>query len=144
MALTVSDRLLTVGRGRDREGLMPAIAGRDRTVRGLIRSAGRPGLVPISQPRQHWEYPIALYNRAVLPHKTTTKLLIFVFSFDFSNKLNDPIVERLFRSKSRVFNDIHIRINSDMKVSSETSDTQQMTRTARRILSQQTFSRLHK
>ena len=30
MAVTVSDRLLTVGRGRDREGLMPAIAGRDR------------------------------------------------------------------------------------------------------------------
>ena len=27
MAVTVSDRLLTVGRGRDREGLMPAIAG---------------------------------------------------------------------------------------------------------------------
>ena len=47
MAVIVSDRLLTVGRGRDREGLMPAISGRDRdpvTVRGLIRSAGRPGL----------------------------------------------------------------------------------------------------
>ena len=57
MAVTVSDRLLTVGRGRDREGLMPAIAGRESvtvTVSGLIRSAGRPGLVPISQPRQHW------------------------------------------------------------------------------------------
>ena len=53
MAVIVSDRLLTVGRGRDREGLMPAISGVTVTVRGLIRSAGRPGLVPISQPRQH-------------------------------------------------------------------------------------------
>ena len=51
MAVTVSDRLLTVGRGRDREGLMPAIAGRDR--QGSNPVAGRPGLVPISQPRQH-------------------------------------------------------------------------------------------
>ena len=50
MAVTVSDRLQTVGRGRDLEGLMPAMT---VTVRGLIRSAGRPGLVPISQPRQH-------------------------------------------------------------------------------------------
>ena len=32
--MTVSDRLLTVGRGRDREGLMPAIAGRDRDLQG--------------------------------------------------------------------------------------------------------------
>ena len=30
MAVTVSDRLQTVGRGRDRKGFMPAIAGRDR------------------------------------------------------------------------------------------------------------------
>ena len=50
MAVTVSGRLLTVGRGRDREGLMPAMT---VTVRGLLRSAGRPGLVPICQPRQH-------------------------------------------------------------------------------------------
>ncbi|KAL5516337.1 hypothetical protein EMCRGX_G001631 [Ephydatia muelleri] len=34
MAVIVSDRLLTVGRGRDREGLMPAIAGRDRDRQG--------------------------------------------------------------------------------------------------------------
>ncbi|KAL5517914.1 hypothetical protein EMCRGX_G003557 [Ephydatia muelleri] len=34
MAVTVSDRLLTVGRGRDREGLMLAIAGRDRDRQG--------------------------------------------------------------------------------------------------------------
>ena len=34
MAVTVSDRLLTVGRGHDREGLMPAIAGRDRDRQG--------------------------------------------------------------------------------------------------------------
>ena len=27
------------------------------TVRGLIRSAVRPGLVPFSQPRQHWFLP---------------------------------------------------------------------------------------
>ena len=54
MAVTVSDRLLTVGRGRDREGLMPAIAGRDRDRQGSNPVAGRPGLVPISQPRQHW------------------------------------------------------------------------------------------
>ena len=32
-----------------------------------------------------------LYKRAVSRHKTMTKLLFFVFSFD-SNKLNDPIV----------------------------------------------------
>ena len=53
MAVTVSDRLLTVGRGRDREGLMPAIAGRDSDRQGSNPVAGRPGLVPISQPRQH-------------------------------------------------------------------------------------------
>ena len=34
MAVTVSERLLTVDRGRDREGLMPAIAGRDRDRQG--------------------------------------------------------------------------------------------------------------
>ena len=51
------------------------------------------------------QYPFVLYNRAVLPHKTTTKLLIFVFSFDLNNKLNDPIVGSLIKSKSRVFND---------------------------------------
>ena len=34
MAVTVSDRLQTVGRGRDREGLMPAIAGRGRDHQG--------------------------------------------------------------------------------------------------------------
>ncbi|KAL5517683.1 hypothetical protein EMCRGX_G003277 [Ephydatia muelleri] len=34
MAVTMSDRLLTVGRDRDREGLMPAIAGRDRDRQG--------------------------------------------------------------------------------------------------------------
>ena len=33
-----------------------------------------------------------LYNRAILRHKTATKLLIFVFSFDSNNKLNDLIV----------------------------------------------------
>ena len=27
------------------------------------------------------QYPFVLYNRVVLQHKTTTKLLIFVFSF---------------------------------------------------------------
>ena len=43
MAVTVSDRLLTVGRGRDRdrEGLMPAIAGRD---------SDRQGSNPVSRP----------------------------------------------------------------------------------------------
>ena len=34
MAVTVLDRLLTVGRGCDREGLMPTIAGRDRDRQG--------------------------------------------------------------------------------------------------------------
>ena len=45
MAVTVSDRLLTVGRGRDREELidagLPAIAGRDRD---------RQGSNPVSRP----------------------------------------------------------------------------------------------
>ena len=41
MAVTVSDRLLMVGRGRDREGLMPAIVGRDRD---------RQGSNPVSRP----------------------------------------------------------------------------------------------
>ena len=41
------------------------------------------------------QYPFVLYNRAVLPHKTTTKLLIFVFSFDLNSKLNNPIAESL-------------------------------------------------
>ena len=47
------------------------------------------------------QYPFVLYNRAVLPDRTTTKLLIFVFSFDLNNKLKDLIVESLVR------NDIH-------------------------------------
>ena len=47
------------------------------------------------------QYPFVLYNRAVLPDRTTRKLLIFVFSFDLNNKLKDPIVESLVR------NDIH-------------------------------------
>ena len=34
MAVIVSARLQTVGRGRDRGGLMPAIAGRDRDCQG--------------------------------------------------------------------------------------------------------------
>ena len=41
MAVTVSARLLTAGRGRDREGLMPAIAGCDRD---------RQGSNPVSRP----------------------------------------------------------------------------------------------
>ena len=41
MAVTVSERLLTVDRGRDREGLMPAIAGRNRD---------RQGSNPVSRP----------------------------------------------------------------------------------------------
>ena len=43
--MTVSDRLLTVGRGRDREGLMPAIAGCDRD---RDRQGSNP--VPVSRP----------------------------------------------------------------------------------------------
>ena len=39
-----------------------------------------------------------------LPHKTTTNCSLLVCSFDL-NKLNDPIVGSLVRSKSRVFND---------------------------------------
>ena len=45
MAVTVSDRLQTVGRGRDREGLVPTFSVVIVTVKGLIRSSGRPGLV---------------------------------------------------------------------------------------------------
>ena len=41
MAVTESDRLQTVGRGRDREGLVPAITGRDRD---------RQGSNPVSRP----------------------------------------------------------------------------------------------
>ena len=41
MAVTVSARLQTVGRGCEREGLMPAIAGRDRD---------RQGSNPVSRP----------------------------------------------------------------------------------------------
>ena len=59
-----------------------------------------------------------LYNRAVLPHKTT-KLLTFVFSFDLNNKLNDPIVGNIVRSEPRVFNDFIVGVKSSyMKVSS--------------------------
>ena len=35
----------------------------------------------------------------------TTKLLIFVYSFDSNNKLSDPIVGSLARNESRIFND---------------------------------------
>ena len=48
------------------------------------------------------------------------KLLIFVFSFNLNNKLNDLIVRSLVRNKSQGFNDIHN--NSYMEVSNETSD----------------------
>ena len=34
------------------------------------------------------QYPFVLYNHAILTHKTKTKLLIFVLSFDLNNKLN--------------------------------------------------------
>ena len=47
------------------------------------------------------QYAFILYNQVVLTHKTATKLLIFVFSFD-SNKLNDSIV-RVSLETSRVF-----------------------------------------
>ena len=43
------------------------------------------------------QYPIILYNRVVLLHKTT-KLLIFVCSFNLNNKLNDSIIGSLVRS----------------------------------------------
>ena len=58
--------------------------------------------------------PFILYNRAVLTHKTTTKLFIFVFSFDLYYKLNDPIVWSLVRSACS--NDIHSRVKSVWKV----------------------------
>ena len=61
------------------------------------------------------QYPFVPYNRAVLPciNLKTTKLLIFVFSFDLNNKLNDSIVGSLVRSTCK---------SSYMEVSSETSD----------------------
>ena len=57
------------------------------------------------------QYLFVLYNRAVLRHETKTKLLIFVFLFDYNNKLNDSIVGSL---GSRVFNDIRNRGESYM------------------------------
>ena len=60
-----------------------------------------------------------LYNSAVLRHKTTTKVLLFVFTFDSNN---DPIVGSLVRNESRVFNDIHSRCQI-LEVSNDTSDT---------------------
>ena len=44
------------------------------------------------------QYPFVLYKRAILRHKT--KLLIFVLSFDFNNKLHDPIVRCLVRNQN--------------------------------------------
>ena len=42
------------------------------------------------------QYFFVVYNFAVLRHKTTMKLLMFVFSFDSNNKLNDLfLLERL-------------------------------------------------
>ena len=65
-------------------------------------------------------YPFVLYNRAVLSHKTMTKLLIFVFLFHLNNKLN---VGSLVRSKSHVFKmTFMVRVKSYMEVSSETSN----------------------
>ena len=51
------------------------------------------------------QYPFVLYNCAVLRLETKTKLLPFVFQFDYSNKLNDPIVGSLVRNGYRIFND---------------------------------------
>ena len=51
------------------------------------------------------QYPFVQYNRAVLRHKTKTKVLIFV------NKQNDP----------SIFNDIHIVVKSYMEVSNSDS-----------------------
>ena len=66
------------------------------------------------------QYPFVFYNCAVLSHKTT-KLLIFVFSFDLNNKLNDLIIGSLVRSRFLKMAFI-IRVKSYMEVSSETSD----------------------
>ena len=44
----------------------------------------------------------------VLRHKTTTKVFIYVFSFDLNNKLNDLIVWSLVRNGSRVFHDFMV------------------------------------
>ena len=45
----------------------------------------------------------------------TTKLLIFVYSFDSNNKLSDPIVGSLARNESRIFNDFIVGVKSYMK-----------------------------
>ena len=46
------------------------------------------------------QYSFVLNNRAVLRHKT--KLLTFVFSMDYNDKLNDPIVRGLVVNGSRI------------------------------------------
>ena len=61
-------------------------------------------------------YLFVRYNRTVLRHKTTTKLLIFVFSLDSNNKLNDLIVGSHVRNRSHV-NDIHSGIKPNTEVS---------------------------
>ena len=48
------------------------------------------------------------------PRGFAPKLLIFVYSFVLNNKLNDPIVKSLVRSRSHVFNDIHSGVKSYM------------------------------
>ena len=55
-------------------------------------------------------------------HQTSTKLLIFIFSFDSNDKLNDPNVRIIFRKGPRVYNDIIVGVKSYMEVSNETSD----------------------
>ena len=48
-------------------------------------------------------------NRVVLRRDTKTKLLIFVFSFDYNNKLNKSIRSSgVLLETGRVFSDIHI------------------------------------
>ena len=66
------------------------------------------------------QYPFVLYNRTVLTHKTMMKLLIFVFSFNLNNKLNDLIVRSLLE-ESLVFNDSHSR--GQILYGSKTSNT---------------------
>ena len=69
------------------------------------------------------QYPFVLYNRAVLWHKTKTKLLIFDFYIDCYNKPNDLIVRSIARDWSRICNEFIVGIKSYMDVSSEICDT---------------------
>ena len=70
------------------------------------------------------QYPLFLYNRAVLRHEANGEITHFRLLFHsnnwLNNLLNDPIIRNIVINGSRVFDDFIVGVKSYMEVSSET------------------------